>query len=141
MKQIIIQKSKVYLSTYDESDTLLPVTEEHKSLGNICVAVKFGDIVVKISPRNICKCTWNKAMENHSYKLMSPAFWQMVGVVYQEVNQAIEMLGHDPLNWVWTNTQYSGYLAWYYYGPDGFMDAISKDYSYSVREAKVLTID
>lgn len=138
MKKINNTKSEVYLSTYDNSDILLPVSEEYKSLENICVAVKFGDTVIKISPANTCKCTWDEAMWKHRDKLMNPAYWQMVGNVYREVNQALKMLGHEPMGYVWTDTeetdsQYSGLYAWYYLGPYGFMNAYRKRYSYSVR--------
>lgn len=135
------QKSEVFLSTYDNSDTLLPVSEEHKNLKNISVAVKFGDIVIKISPKDTCKCTWNEAVENHAGKRMDTAFWQLVGNVYREVNETIEMLGHDSIDWVWTNTQYSGGRAWVYRGTLGYLRASYKSLSYSVREAKVLTIE
>jgi hypothetical protein len=146
MKQINNTKSEVYLSTFDNSDTLLLVNEEYKNLKNVCVAVKFGDIVIKISPRNTCKCTWGEAMEKHKEELMNPAFWQMVGTVYHEVNQALEKLGHDPIRYVWTDTedndpQYSGYLAWSYYGTYGNMEAGHKNHSRSVRATKVYKID
>lgn len=146
MKQINNTKSQVYLSAYDNSDILLPVSEKHKNTENICVAVKFGDIVIKISPENTCKCNWYDAMDEHRDKLMHPAYWQMVGSVYREVNQAIKMLGHDPIEWVWLDTEcddpyYSGYLAWLYFGSIGIMSALSKTISYSVRATKVFKIE
>ena len=145
MKQINNQKSEVYLSTYDNSDLLLPVSEEHKSLENICVAVKFGDTVIKISPKNTCKCNWDEAVKNHRDKLMNPVFWQMVGNVYYEVNRTLEMLNHEPIGWVWTDTedddpQYSGYFAWLYLGPNGYMRVNTKYYSSRVRATKVFKI-
>lgn len=141
MKQINNIKSEVYLSRYDNSDTLIPVSEEYKNLQNICVAVKFGDIVIKISPANTCKCSWYEAMENHADKLMNPAYWNMVGNVCREVNQAIEMLGHDPIDWVWTSMQCSVYSAWSYYGAGGLMLADTKDSSLSVRATRVFKIE
>ena len=116
MKKINNQKSEVYLSIFDNSDTLLPVSEEYKSLENVCVAVKFGDTLIKISPEDTCKGTWDEAMEKHREELMNPAYWQMVGNVYHEVNQAIEMLCHEPIGYVWTDTEdndpeYSGFYA------------------------------
>ena len=146
MKQINNQKSEVFLSTYDNSDTLLPVSEEHKNLENVCVAVKFGDVLIKISPKNTCKCTWDEAVNEHREELINPVYWQIVGNVYHEVNQAIEMLGHDPLDWIWTDTedndpQYSGNLAWLYGGPYGYMYAYSKYTSLSVRATKVFKIE
>lgn len=146
MKQINNTKSEVYLSIYGNSDTLLPVSEEYKDTENICVAVKFGDTLIKISPKNTCKCTWDEAMDKYRKNLMNPAYWQMVCNVYREVNQAIEMLGHDPLDWVWTDTedndpQYSGYSAWGYYGSNGYMRAYGKYGSSSVRATKVYKIE
>lgn len=146
MKQINNTKSEVYLSTYDDSDTLLPVSEEYKSLENVCVAVKFGDTLIKISPENSCKCGWYEGMKEHRDELIHPAYWQMVGAVYHEVGQALEMLGHEPLVRVWTDSedndpQYSGYYAWYYYGPIGSMLANLKLYSLSVRATKVFKIE
>lgn len=146
MKQINNTKSEVYLSTYNDSDILIPVCKEHYWLKNVCVAVKFGDILIKISPKNTCKCSWYEAVKSHEDKLMNPVFWQMVGNVYYEVNQAIEMLGHDPINWVWTdaednNPQYSGYDAWGYNGAYGNVNADSKDNSSSVRATKVFKIE
>lgn len=146
MKQINNQQSEVYLSTYDDSDALLPVSEEYKSLENVCVAVKFGDILIKISPENTCKCNWYDAMDEHRDKLMHPAYWQMVGSVYREVNQAIKMLGHDPIEWVWLDTEcddpyYSGNRAWTYRGPYGIMYAYYKHISTSVRATKVFKIE
>lgn len=131
MKQINNIKSEVFLSTYDNSDILLPVSEEHKGVKNICVAVKFGDIIIKISPKTTCKCTWDEAMEKHKEGLMSPAFWQMVGNVYHKVNQALKMLNHEPLGWVWTdsednNPEYSSYRAWIYSGYIGRVGALIK---------------
>lgn len=145
MKQTNNTKSEVYLSTYDESDILLPVSEEHKGLQNICVAVKFGDIIIKISPRNTCECSWHETMENHADDLTHPAYWQMVGSVYYEVNQAIEMLGQELLRWIWTDTEdndphSSGYRAWIYLGSIGFMGANLKYRSLSVRATKVFKI-
>ncbi|MGE4412914.1 MAG: hypothetical protein AB7E45_04360 [Candidatus Caldatribacteriota bacterium] len=112
---------------------------------NICVAVKFGDILIKISPQNTCQCSWDEAMEKHRDKLANPAYWQMVGSVYREVNQAIEMLGHEPIGCVWTGTEdsdpyYSGNFAWTYRGSNGLMLATIKYYSYSVRATKVYKI-
>ncbi len=141
MKQLNNIKSEVYLSTYDNSDLLLPVSEEHKNIENVCVAVKFGDTVIKISPKTTCKCSWYEAMEGHIDELMNPAFWQMVGNVYREVNQAIEMLDHDPLDWVWTELQDSGYFAWLYSGTTGSMSAYTKIIIYSVRATKVFKIE
>ncbi len=141
MEQINIQKSEVFLSTYDNSDWLLPVSEKHKNLKNICVAVKFGDIIIKISPKDTCKCTWNEADKSHADKLTHPAYWQMVGSVYYEVNQAIEMLGQEPINWVWTSVQYSGYGAWAYRGTHGNVYALYKSISNSVRATKVFKIN
>lgn len=134
-------KSEVYLSTYDNSDTLLPVSEKYKSMKNICVAVKFGDIVIKISPKETYKCTWDEAMKEHRDELTHPAYWQMVGAVYDEVNQAIEMLGQNPINWVWTDTQYSGIIAWLYYGLYGIMYANHKSNSLSLRATKVFQFE
>lgn len=138
MKQLNNIKSEVYLSTYDESDTLLPVSKEHKNTENICVAVKFNDTLIKISPENTCKCNWYDAVNEHRENIMNPAYWQMVGNVYHEVNQALKMLNHEPLGWVWTDTedddpQYSGNLAWLYGGTYGYMYAYSKSISLSVR--------
>lgn len=146
MKQINNQKPEVYLSKFDNSDLLLPVSEEHKSMENVCVAVKFGDTVVKISPKTTCKCSWYEGMRKHRDELTHPAYWQIVGAVYHEVGQALEMLGHDPLEWVWTDTednnpQHSGYIAWYYYGPNGLMYANFKSLSNSVRATKVFKIN
>ncbi len=146
MKKTNNQKSEVFLSTYDDADLLLPVSEEHKNLKNVCVAVKFGDILIKISPNNTCKCNWYDAMNEHREKLMNPAYWQMVGSVYREVNQVIEMLEHDPIEWVWSDTecdylQYSGYYAWGYRGTLGTMRANLKDTSFSVRATNVYKID
>ena len=134
------------MSTYDNSDILLPVSEEHKNMKNICVAVKFGDILIKISPKTTCQCSWYEAMEGHIDELMNPAYWQMVGNVYHEVNQAIEMLGHDQIGSVWTDTedndqQYSGNSAWFYLGAIGGMFAYRKYSSLSVRATKVYKIN
>lgn len=146
MKQINNAKSQVYLSTYDNSDILLPVSEEYKNTENICVAVKFGDILIKISPKNTCKCNWYDAMNEHREKLMNPAYWQMVGAVHHEVNQAIKMLGHEPIRFAWTDTedddpQDSGYYAWYYRWTYGNMEASYKKLSRSVRATKVFKIE
>ena len=146
MKQINNKKAEVFLSTYDDSDLLLPVSEEHKNTENICVAVKFGDILIKISQKDTCKCSWDEAMETHRYKLAHPAYWQMVGAVYHEVNHALKILGHESIGGVWTDTednnpQHSGSYAWYYYGPSGNMRATSKINSLSVRTTKVFKIN
>lgn len=140
MKEINSTKSEVYLSTYGNSDLLLPISERYKSLENICVAVKFGDIVIKISPKNTCKCTWYDAMNEHREKLMHPAYWQMAGSVHREVNQALRMLGHEPIRDVWADTEdndpeSSGYSSWGYGGAIGLMLAYRKNLSISVRAA------
>lgn len=143
MKQINTTKSEVFLSTYDSSDTLLPVSEEYKNTENICVAVKFGDILIKISPKNTCKCVWYDAMNEHREKLMHSAYWQMVGVVCREVNQAIKMLEHDPIEWVWSDTEYGDpyYFGLIYYGARGDIDSLNKFYSSSIRATKVFKIE
>lgn len=146
MKEINNTKFQVYLSTYDNSDTLLPVSEEHKNMENACVAIKFGDTIIKISPKNTCKCSWDDAMNEHRGELTHPAYWQMVGSVYHEVNQALKMLGHDSIEWVWTDTEcddpyYSSDNAWGYFGTKGFMGALIKGISRSVRATKVYKME
>lgn len=146
MKTINNLTPEVYLSTYDDNQTLYPVDAEFKGIKNVCVAVMFGDILIKISPKNTCKCSWDEAVKKHRDKLIKPAYWQMVGHVYHEVNQAIKMLGHEPIGDVWTDTednnpQYSSYIAWNYYGPRGYMNTIFKFSSSSVRATKVFKID
>ncbi len=141
MKQINDTKSVVFLSTYDNSDTLLPVSEEHKNTENICVAVKFSDILIKISPNTTCQCSWDEAIEKHSEELMSPVFWQIIGVVQTDVAKALKMLGHDELKSSWTYSEYSSYSAWFYYANYGLMHYINKGISYSVRPAKVFKIE
>lgn len=143
MKEINNTKSQVYLSTYDNSDTLLPVSEEHKNMENACVAVKFGDTLIKISSEDTCKCTWNEAMEKHQEELMHPAFWQMVGTVFYEVNQALEMIRHCPLQLIWTGveTETGGTpYVWVYNGPIGDLYYTDKYYDNSVRATKVFKI-
>ena len=136
MKQINSQKSEVYLSTFDNSDTLLSVSEEYKNMQNICVAVKFTDILIKISPKDTCKCSWDEAIEKHSEELMSPVFWQIIGVVQTDVAKALKMLGHDELKSSWTYSEYSSNTAWTYYGGNGRMYRYIKTYSNSVRPAQ-----
>ena len=144
MKQIN-NTSVVFLSTYDNSNTLFPLSEEYKSLENVCVAVEFGDILIKISPKTTCECNWHDAMNEHREKLMHPAYWQMVGSVYHEVNQAIKMLSHEPIEDVWTDTEdndvyYSSDTAWLYDGTNGNMGSSLKYDSTSVRAAKVFKL-
>ncbi len=146
MKQINNTKSEVFLSTYDNSDILLPVSEEHENTENICVTVKFGDTLIKISPENTYKCNWYDAMDEHREELTHPAYWQMVGSMHCDVNQVLKMLGHEPIGYVWTDTedndpQYSSDFAWYYDGTRGCMLANRKLNSYSVRATKVFKIE
>ena len=82
----------VFLSTYDDSDLLLPVSEEHKNTDNVCVAVKFGDTLIKISPNTTCKCNWYDAMNEHREKLMHLAYWQMVGLCITRLTKLLECL-------------------------------------------------
>lgn len=142
MKEIKNSKSEVYLSTYDNSDLLLPVSGEHKDIENVCVAVKFGDTIIKISPKEICGCDWNKAMEKYRDNLMSPAYWQMVGQVHYEVTQALMMINQNLLSFIWTDVEvltplHNDRHAWYYLGYRGVMSTDSKNAILNVRPTLV----
>lgn len=140
MKKINNLTPKVYLSTYDDSQTLYPVDKKYKDIENICVAVIFGDTIIKISSKDLCECDFNEGIEKHSEHLMSPIFWQIVGMVRNEVRDALEILGHEPLGWVLTNSEYSSNNAWYYYGNYGYMYGNPKLNSGSVRPAQAFKI-
>ena len=145
MKEIKNTKSEVYLSTYDNSDLLLPVSEEHKDIENICVTVKFGDIIIKISPKEICGCDWNKAMEKYRDNLMASAYWQMIVQVQYEVTQALIMLNQNWLGVILTDTEvqtplYERRGVWCYTGYSGIMDVYSKNAILSVRPTLVFQL-
>ena len=140
MKKINNLTPKVYLSTYDDSQTLYPVDVEYKDIENICVAVLFGGTLIKISPKDKCECNFNEAIEKHSEDLMSPVFWQIIGVVQSDVAKALKMLGHDELKSSWTYSEYTSNGAWYYIGINDSMFSYNKNYSYSVRPAKAFQI-
>ncbi|MCK9164030.1 MAG: hypothetical protein M0O93_06765 [Bacteroidales bacterium] len=140
MKKINKLKPEVYLSFYDNSPILYLVDKKYKDIENICVAVKFGDIVIKISSKDLCECDFNEAIEKHSEELMSPIFWQIIGVVQDEVTKALEMLGHSELGFIWTDSKYNSYGAWYYYGYGGLVYYLNKDTSISVRPAQAFQL-
>jgi len=140
MKKINNLTPEVYLSTYDDSQTLYPVDKKYKDIENICVAVIFGDTIIKISSKDICECNFNEAIEKHSEDLMSPVFWQIIGVVQTDVAKALKMLGHDELKACWTYSGYSSNYAWIYTGNNGGMGIISKGISISVRPAQAFQL-
>ena len=140
MKQINNQTPTVHLSTYDNSGKCYPVDKKHKSVENICVAVKFGDTIIKISSKDLCECDFNEAIEKHSEELMSPVFWQIIGVVQTDVAKALKMLGHDELKACWTYSGYFSLYAWIYDGNYGGMDKYYKDTSRSVRPAQAFQL-
>ena len=140
MKQINNQTPTVHLSTYDNSDALLQVSEKYKNAENICVAVKFGDTIIKISSKELCKCNFNEAIEKHSEDLMSPVFWQIIGLVKDEVKDALDILGHERLGFILTNAEYNSNLAWTYNGNYGNVGTSYKLNSRSVRPAQVFQI-
>lgn len=140
MKQINNQTPTVHLSTYDNSGKCYPVDKKYKDIENICVAVIFGDTIIKISSKDLCECDFNKAIEKHSEELMSPVFWQIIGVVQTDVAKALKMLGHDELKSSWTYSEYLSYGAWYYYGYGGNLRNSYKGNSISVRPAQAFQL-
>ncbi len=140
MKQINNLTPKVYLSTYDDSQALYIVDAEYKDIENICVAVLFEGTLIKISSKNLCECYFNEAIEKHSEDLMSPVFWQIIGVVQTDVAKALKMIGHDELKSSWTCSEYSSYSAWIYTGYYGTVYYNLKNTSSSVRPAKAFQI-
>ena len=140
MKKINNLTPEVYLSTYDDSQTLYPVDAEYKGIENICVAVLYGDIRIKISAKDKCTCTFNEAIEKHSEDLMSPVFWQIIGLVKDEVKDALDILGHEQLGFILTNAEYGSNDAWLCTGYNGYVYYGNKSYSRSVRPAQAFQI-
>lgn len=140
MKQINNQTPTVHLSTYDNSGKYYPVDKKYKDIENICVAVIFGDTIIKISSKELCECDFNEALARHSEELMSPVFWQIIGVVQTDVAKALKMLGHDELKSSWAYSEYFSYHAWFYHGHYGSMNGIYKNYSRSVRPAQAFQL-
>ena len=140
MKKINNLTPEVYLSTYDDSQTLYPVDKKNKDVENICVAVIFGDTIIKISSKDKCKCNFNEAIKKHSEDLISPVFWQIIGLVRDEVKDALNILGHEQLGFILTNAEYNSHLAWFYDGNTGYITNYYKHYSLSVRPAKAFKI-
>ena len=140
MKKINNLTPEVYLSTYDDSQTLYPVDKKNKDVENICVAVIYGDIMIKISSKDKCKCNFEEAIEKHSEDLMSPVFWQIIGLVKDEVKDALNILGHEQLGFILTNAEYNSYYAWFYHGNIGYVYPNLKTYSTSVRPAQAFKI-
>lgn len=140
MKKINNLTPEVYLSTYDDNPTIYHVDAEYKDIENICVTVMYGDIMIKISSKDKCKCNFNEAIEKHSEDLMSPVFWQILTLVNDEVKDALNILGHERLGSILTNAEFNSYRAWYYYGTYGIMLSNIKYYSYSVRPAQAFQI-
>ena len=141
MKKINNLTPKVFLSTYDDSQTLYyPVYAEYKGIENICVAVLFGGTIIKISSKELCECSFKEAIEKHSEDLMSPVFWQIIGLVKDEVKDALNILGHERLGFILTNAEYNSNYAWFYNGNYGNMNLNTKNSSNSVRPAKAFQI-
>lgn len=140
MKKINNLTPKVCLSTYDDSQTLYPVDAKYKGIENVCVAVLFGGTLIKISSKDKCECNFKEAIEKHSEELMSPVFWQIIGLVKDEVKDALNILGHERLGFILTNAEYSSNYAWFFNGNLGGMGYYYKINSYSVRPAKAFQI-
>ena len=119
MKKINNLTPEVYLSTYDDSQTLYPVDAKDIGIKNICVAVLFGGTLIKISSKDKCECNFKEAIENHFEDLMSPVFWQIIGLVKDEVKDALNILGHERLGFILTNAEFNSNLAWFYNGYSG----------------------
>ena len=45
---------------------------------------------------------------------MSPVFWQIIGLVKDEVKDALNILGHERLGFILTNAEYTAIDAWSY---------------------------
>lgn len=140
MKIINNLTPEVCLSTYDNSGKCYSVDKKYKDIENICVAVIFGDTLIKISSKDLCECDFKEAINKHSEHLMSPAFWQIVGLVRKEVRDALEILNHEPLKLILTNSEYYSKYAWFYYGNYGNMYYGNKYLSRSVRPTKAFKI-
>lgn len=140
MEKINNLTPEVYLSTYDDRQTLYPVDKKYKDIENICVAVLFGGTLIKISSKDKCECNFNEAIEKHSEDLMSPVFWQIIGLVKDEVKDALNILGHEQLGYILTNAEYHSNDAWLYNGNSGNMLSINKRNSISVRPAQAFQI-
>ena len=140
MKKINNLTPEVYLSTYDDNPTIYHVDAEYKDIENICVTVIFGDTIIKISSKDLCECDFKNAIENHFEDLMSPVFWQIIGLVKDEVKDALNILGHELLGAILTNAEYSSNYAWFFNGNLGGMGYYYKINSYSVRPAKAFQI-
>ena len=140
MKKINNLTPEVYLSTYYDRQALYPVDKKYKDIENICVAVLFGGTLIKISSKDKCKCNFNNAVKEHSEDLMSPVFWQIIGLVKAEVKDALNILGHEQLRFTLINAEYNSYTAWGYNGYNGGMNLSYKLNSYRVRPAKAFQI-
>jgi len=140
MKKINNLTPTVHLSTYDNSGKCYPVDKKYKDIENICVAVIFGDTIIKISSKDLCECDFNEAIEKHSEELMSPVFWQTIGVVQTDVAEALKMLGHDELKSSWTYSEYTSNYAWHYHGYYGHMYYYYEGTGRSVRPALAFLI-
>ena len=140
MEKINNLTPEVYLSTYDDRQTLYPVDKKYKDIENICVAVLFGGTLIKISANDKSECNFNEAIEKHSEDLMSPVFWQIIGLVKDEVKDALNILGHEQLGYILTNAEYHSNDAWLYNGNSGNMLSINKRNSISVRPAQAFQI-
>ena len=140
MEKINNLTPEVYLSTYDDRQTLYPVDKKYKDVENICVVVLFGGTLIKISSKDKCKCNFKEAIEKHSEDLMSPVFWQIIGLVKDEVKDALNILGHEKLGWSLTSSEHSSKGAWFYYGYFGTMDYFNRSNSGSVRPTQAFQI-
>ena len=140
MKKINNLTPEVCLSTYDNSGKCYSVDKKYKDIKNICVAVIFEGTLIKISSKNLCECDFNEAIEKHSEDLMSPVFWQIIGLVKDEVKDALDILGHERLGFILTNAEYNSNLAWAYNGNYGNVGTSYKLNSRSVRPAKAIQI-
>ena len=96
--------------------------------------------MIKISSKDKCKCNFEEAIENHFEDLMSPVFWHIIGLVKNEVRDALNILGHERLGSILTNAEYSSNFAWFYYGYYGGVGNYAKYISISVRPAQAFQI-
>lgn len=117
-------------------DNELKEVKEYSNEPDARVVVVYQGTVVVIPPKNFGEADYYNAMkiaEANGMKLGNKPDWTIVDLLLDEVNETLELLGHDIIKGsYWTCNEFTSSIAWNY-SSHGGLYTLNKRYSIYVR--------
>ena len=117
---------------------------EYNNESDAKVTVVYQGTAMVISPKNLGEAQYDDAMkiaEANGAKLGNKPDWAIVDLLLDEVNEALELLGHDIINGsYWTCNKFTRSIAWNY-SSHGGLYTLNKSYSIYVRPLLSFPLD